>query len=199
MWKVSRQFIQLGISCLLLGLSSPSFAQAILTKTGASFPMFNGADISAWKPSGNATWIVNNQEVDVTQGAGTLVSKLSVPDFQVEFDYWVSNNAQASIYFRCTNTNSINAETAYEVPLTNQSKTVGAGSIRLLSNLRDSQVAQQWNHILISGNGSQLSVTLNGVVNQAVDTRHNKGPIAIDFQGGELRLKNMNFIIPGRW
>lgn len=191
--------IQLVILSLLVIFSSPSIAQAILNKIGSSFPMFNGANLSAWTQTGNAAWVINGQEIEVNQGGGMLISRLSVPDFQVEFDYWVSNNAQLSIYFRCMNPGFISAETAYKVPLTNQSKDFGVGSIVPLSKSKAIQVTNQWNHIQISAIGTQLSVTVNGVVNQVVDTRFSAGPIAIDYRGGDLRLKDMNFTIPGRW
>jgi hypothetical protein len=60
-------------------------------------------------------------------------------------------------------------------------------------------VANQWNHIQVSAIGTQISVTLNGVTGSVVDSRFAAGPIALNFQGGDLRLKNFNFTIPGRW
>lgn len=180
-------------------VSAPAFSQAILTKVGSSFPLFNGADLSAWTQTGNANWQVVNKEPTVTQGSGMLVSKFSAPDLLLEFDYWVSDDAKATIYFRCTNPSAINPDTAYEVILVNQANGVGAGSIRSLSKAQFNQVANQWNHIQISAIGNKLSVTLNGVVNQVIDARFSAGPIAVNYQGGVLRLKNFNFTIPGRW
>jgi hypothetical protein len=199
MFKKSILLIQSFALSLLLIVSTPAFSQAILTKVGSSFPMFNGADISAWTKIGNASWQIDSKELSVTQGGGMLVSRLSVPDFIIEFDYWVSDSAQASIYFRCTNSNVVNTETAYEVPLVNKVNGVGAGSIWLLSKAKPNQVANQWNHMQISAIGNQISVTLNGIVSQVTDTRFSAGSIAMNYQAGELRLKNINVTIPGRW
>jgi hypothetical protein len=199
MLKNHIRLIRLYVLSLLLVMSIPAFSQAILTKDGSSFPMFNGADFSAWTQTGNASWQIIDKEPSVTQGSGMLVSKLSVPDFQIEFDYWVSNGAQATFYFRCTDPNTINTETAYEVTLVNQANGVGAGSISSLSKAKFNRVSNQWNHIQISAIGNKLSVTLNGVVNQVIDTRFSTGPIAVNYRGGVLRLKNFNFTIPGRW
>jgi len=57
----------------------------------------------------------------------------------------------------------------------------------------------QWNHLQVSAMGNQISVTINGVSGSVVDTRFAVGPIALNYQSGDLRLKNFNFTIPGRW
>jgi len=179
---------------------SASHAQAILTKSGSSFPMFNGSDLSAWLISGNGNWRVNGNEVIVTQGQGMLLSKFGVPDFQIDFDYWVGNSTQASLFIRCINSNVINLSTAYEVKLNNAATgSGGAGSIVNLMQLKSGAIVNQWNHLHVSAIGNQISVKLNGVTGSVVDTRFGAGPIALNYQGGDLRLKNFNFTIPGRW
>jgi len=199
MFRNPIRLIRLSALSLLIIVSFPAFSQAILTKVGSSFSMFNGADLSAWTQSGNASWQISNNEILATQGSGMLVSRLSVPDYLIEFDYRVSDNAQASIFFRCTSPGNINADTAYEVPLVNQANNIGAGSIRLLSKVKSTKVANQWNHMQISAIGNQISITLNGVTNQVTDGRFNAGPIAVNYQAGELRLKDIKITIPGRW
>lgn len=191
--------IQMYALSLLLMMSPPVFSQAILNTVGSSFPMFNGADLSAWTKTGNVSWQLGNNELSVSQGSGMLVSRLSAPDYIIEFDYWVSEVTQATIYFRCTNPNAINTDTAYEASLVNQVSGVGAGSIRALKKMKPNQVTNQWNHMQISAIGTQISVTLNGVINQMTDTSFSSGLIAINYQAGELRLKNINVTIPGRW
>jgi hypothetical protein len=193
------RLIRLSTLSLLLFISAPVFSQAILTKVGSSFPMFNGSDLSEWTKTGNASWQIANNELLVTQGSGMLVSRLSISDYIIEFDYWVSDSTQASFYFRCTNPNTINTDTGYETTLVNKANGVGAGSILLFSKLKPNQVANQWNHIQISAIGNQISVTLNGIVSQVTDTRFSAGSFAMNYQAGELRLKNINATIPGRW
>jgi len=199
MLKKPIQLIRLSVLSLLIITSFPAYSQAILTKVGSAFPLFNGADLSAWTKTGNASWQIANNELSVTQGSGMLVGRLNIPNYIIEFDYWVSDDAQASMYFRCTDPNVINTETAYEVSLVNKANGVGAGSIQLLSKVKPNQVANQWNHIQVSAIGTQISVTLNGIVNQVTDTRFSAGLFAMNYQGGELRLKDINVTIPGRW
>ena len=185
---------------LLLILTPLCHAQAILTKSGSSFPMFNSSDLSAWLKSGNANWHVNGLEVVANQGKGMLISKFGVPDLQLDFDYWMGENTQATIFIRCINTSAIAPDTAYEVRLSNSLQlSGGAGSIINLLKMNPSMVANQWNHIQVSAIGAQISVTLNGVTGTVVDSRFAAGPIALNYQGGDLRLKNFNFTIPGRW
>ena len=180
-----------------------AYSQAIITTLGSRIPMLNGSNLSAWEGSGsrkgNANWQIIDQEIQVTEGNGTLVSRISVPDFQIEFDYWVGKDTQVTVFFRCANPNVINDDTAYELTLVNQANGLGAGSIFLLNKVIPTKIANQWNHIQISAIGTELSVTLNGVTQQVRDTRFNAGPFAINYMGGELRLKNIYVTVPGRW
>jgi len=181
-------------------LMPASHSQAIITKSGSSFPMFNGSDLSAWLQYGNANWHVNGNEVIVNQGRGMLLSKFGVPDFQIDFDYWVGDGTQASLFIRCLNTNVINPDNAYEVRLSNAATgSGGAGSIVNMMKFKSSAIVNQWNHLQVSAMGNQISVTINGVSGSVVDTRFAVGPIALNYQSGDLRLKNFNFTIPGRW
>ena len=186
-----------------IGISMPAYPQAIIKGLGVPIPMLNGSDLSAWKGSenrnGNASWEIDGQEIKVTQGQGLLVTRLSVPDFQVEFDSWVSKDAQVTAFFRCENPEVINTETAYEVTLVNQPNGLGAGSIYKLSKVKPTKISNQWNHMQISAIGSQISVTLNGQTHQINNAQFSAGPIAINYRGGELRVKNVYVTIPGRW
>jgi hypothetical protein len=184
---------------LLVWMPISVYSQAIITTLGSSFPMLNGSDLSAWTQNGNASWQINSKELNITQGNGMLISRISVPDIQMEFDYWVSSDAQVSVFFRCMNSSVINSDTAYEMLLVNQKGGLGAGSIRLLDQVKPTQVVNQWNHMKISAIGTQLSITLNGISSKVTDTRFSAGPVAINYQGGELRLKNIYVTIPGRW
>lgn len=194
------RLLQLLSLVFLMGVSSLSLSQAILTKIGSSFPMFNGSDLSAWTQTGNANWQVSSNQLLANQGSGLLISKLTAPDYQIDFDYWVTDNSQAVIFIRCTNKDVINTDTAYQISLVNRDNSQGAGSIATLNNVAATIVANQWNHMQISVIGSQISVTLNGVNSQVTDTRFGSGGrVAINYQAGELRLKNFNITIPGRW
>ena len=186
-----------------IGMSLPAYPQAIIKGLGAPIPLSNGADLSAWQGSenrsGNASWEIDGKEIKVTQGQGLLVTRLSVSDFIVEFDYWVDKDTQVTAFFRCENPDVINTDTAYEVTLVNQPNGLGAGSIYKLSKVKPSKIAKQWNHIQISAIGRQISVTLNGQTHQINNTQFSAGPIAINYGGGELRVKNVYVTIPGRW
>ena len=194
-------FVSLSLVGMLLWMPISVYSQAIITTLGSPFSMTNGSDLSAWDRdrNGNASWQVDNKEIKVTQGQGLLISRLSVPDFQIAFDYWVSDKTQATVFFRCVNPSDINTNTAYEVSLVNQAGGSGAGSILSLNKTKPTNVSNQWNHMQISAIGNELSVTLNGVTHQVRDTRFGAGPVAMNYQGGELRLKNIDVIIPGRW
>ncbi len=202
-FSIKNYFASFSVVGVFFLMPVPVYSQAIITTLGSAFPMSNGSDLSAWKTNrggyGNASWQVDDKEIKVTQGQGLLVSRLSVPDFQIAFDYWVSDKTQATVFFRCVNPGDINTNTAYEVTLVNQARGSGAGSILSLNKVKPIKVANQWNHMQISAIGTELSVTLNGITHQVRDTRFGAGPIAMNYMGGELRLKNIYVTIPGRW
>ena len=51
---------------------------------------------------------------DLKAVASYLVSKQSFKDFELRAEFWVSDDANSGIYFRCTDPAQISGKTAYE-------------------------------------------------------------------------------------
>ena len=61
--------------------------------------------------------------------------------------------------------------------------------------------ANQWNRIALKSRQDKLTIVLNGTViaDKLIAQRFPSGPMAISFAGGELSIKGISAIIPGRW
>lgn len=174
----------------------------MLKSVGSPFSMFATQDFSAWTQYGNANWQYVNQQAFMTQGGGWLVSKLPLTNVIVELQYWIGKRTRASFFVRCTDTNFISRETAYQINLSNKViEGYGAGALVGAVDVSPQKVTDQWNTLKVSVNDSYLNVWLNEhkVIDNLFDTRFAKGPLALHTTGGEFRIRTLNITIPGRW
>lgn len=186
----------------LVALASSSQAQVIQTAVGSPFSMFAGQNFSAWTQQGNANWQIVDHQALMNQGAGWLIGKLPLTDFEIETDYWLGEQTQASLFVRCINTRFVSPETAYQINLSdNPIHGYGAGSLVGIAKAPRVKTQSRWNTLKVSARGAYLNVWLNGqaVVNNVYDTRFANGPIALSVEGGEFRIRSFNVTIPGRW
>lgn len=138
----------------------------------------------------------------MTQGGGWLVSKLPVKNVVIDLQYWVDKHTQASLYVRCTDTNFISRETAYQINLSNKViDGYGAGALVGTTQVSPQKVSGQWNTLRVSVIDSYLNVWMNEnkVIDNLFNTRFSNGPIALHATGGEFRIQTFNVTIPGRW
>ena len=179
-----------------------SQAQVIQKAVGSPFSLFTGQNFSAWQQQGNANWQIIDQQVVMDQGAGWLISRLSLTDFELDTEYWLGQETQASLYVRVSNLGFISAATAYQINLADKLMgDYGAGAIVGLAQTPPSKTRGSWNTLKVKASGPYLSVWLNGqqVVNNAYDTRFANGVVALHVQDGAFRIKSFNITIPGRW
>ena len=177
-------------------------AQAILLSDGGTFKLFNGQDTSAWIQVGNANWQIRREELVANQGVGMLLGKFPFADFNFQIDYWVGQGSQVSLFIHCLNPNVINRNTAYQVNLSDVPiDGYGAGSLVGTLMAPPIATANQWNHIALKGRQDKLTIVLNGTVvaDNLIVHGFPTGPMAISFEGGELSIKGISAVIPGRW
>lgn len=190
-----------GVALALLGAAN-SQAQVIQTAVGSPFSLFANKDFSAWQQQGNANWQIIDQQAVMDQGAGWLISRLPLADFELDTEYWLGQKTQASLYVRVSNPGFVSAATAYQINLSDKPVgDYGAGAIVGLAQTPPSKTRGRWNTLKVKASGPYLSVWLNGqqVVNNAYDTRFANGVVALHVQDGAFRIKSFNITIPGRW
>lgn len=189
---------------ILFALTTPAFSQILLNKLGTAFPLMSGQDITSWNQKGNANWsAISPNGVAADQGAGLLVGRLSVTDFQLQFTYWLDKDTRFSIFAHCVDTNYIASDTALEINLSSSpDKKYGTGSVigMFHSNASPAKV-NQWNDVTISSISNQLTITINGIptVDKMNYNNFLSGPFAMKYGGGQLKITNVYATIPGRW
>ena len=195
-----RFLIAVGAGFAMLALNSQ--AQMIQTAVGSPFSLFAGQDFSAWIQQGNANWQIIDHQAVMNQGGGWLIGRLPLTDFEIETEYWLDEQTEASLYVRCTTPGFVSPETAYQINLSDrQVHGYGAGSLVNMVRAPRVKTQSRWNTLKVSASGAYLNIWLNGrpVVNQFYDTRFASGPIALSVTDGEFRIKSFNVTIPGRW
>src|SRR6476661_7934902 len=82
--------------------------------------LFDGRNLDQWQGDGTATFKITDGAVEAVDKkdpkavASYLVSKQSFKDFELRAEFWVSDDANSGIYFRCTDPAQISGKTAYE-------------------------------------------------------------------------------------
>src|SRR5215510_10618753 len=102
-----------------LGLAgSVSFeSRQVSAQAGGWIDLFDGKTLKGWNTVGNANWEVVDGVVQATSGNGDLVSTTSYGDVQIVVEFWVDDDANSGVFFRCSDLKTINGMTAYEAQI----------------------------------------------------------------------------------
>ena len=60
--------------------------------------LFDGTNLNAWNPIGNANWKVGEGVVQANSGNGFLVTKESHQDFELKVEFWVDEEANSGVH-----------------------------------------------------------------------------------------------------
>ena len=150
---------------------------------------------------GSANWSASNGALQATEGRGTsfLVTKNSYANFQLQIEFWVSDDANSGIYMRCQDISGITDRNCYEANIYDQRADLsfGTGGIVHVGPVAEPfpKVGGQWNTYDITLNGSTLAVILNGEETVRVtDEQFAQGPIALQWARGTVRFRNMRIM-----
>lgn len=165
-------------------------------------PIFNGKDLTGWKPEGKAAWSVADGCIVGTQGAncapGDLFTEKEYGDFEVRIIYKIQWPANSGVWFRYQA-----PDKAYQADILEYKNPVAySGTIYcpakfFLSRNEDAALEkhEDWNTMLIKAQGDHLVVTLNGVVTGDVhDSLYAKGRIGFQIHPGD-EFKNMKIAV----
>ena len=167
-------------------LSLHSVAQG----TQQSTVLFDGTNLNAWNPIGNANWKLGEGVVQANSGNGFLVTKESYQDFELKVEFWVDEEANSGVFIRCENPTQIDANNAYEVNIydkrPDQSYRTGA-IVEVAKPASVINTGGNWNTFQITARGAHLTVMLNNVRTVDVDNSlHARGTIALQYGGTGL-------------
>ena len=134
-------------------------------------PLFNGKDLTGWKPEGNAAWSVKDGCIIGRQGPGNapgdLFTEKEFGDFEIKVTYKIQWPANSGIWFRYqTPEKSYQADILEYTNPVAYSGTIYCPGKMFLSKNEDPKLVKKddWNTMEVQAKGDHLVVKLNGVV-----------------------------------
>ncbi|MCX5758343.1 MAG: DUF1080 domain-containing protein [Candidatus Hydrogenedentes bacterium] len=198
-----RTFLK-GTAGMVAGLMGAGAFAAEAAKSGEAkwTPLFNGKDLTGWKPEGKAVWNVADGCIVGVQGPGAapgdLFTEQEYGDFEVRVVYKIQWPANSGVWFRYQA-----PDKAYQADILEYKNPVAySGTIycpakMFLSRNEDKALEKRedWNTMLIKAQGDHLVVTLNGVVTGDVhENSYAKGKIGFQVHPGD-EFKNMQISV----
>jgi hypothetical protein len=124
-----------------------------------------------------------------------LISKEKYKDFQIQAEFWVSDDANSGIFIRCDDPKKPGAKTCYECNIFDQrpDPSYGTGAIVYHAEVNPMPKAGgKWSTMEITAKGRDLSITFDGKKTaQARSGMHNEGPIALQFGAGVVKFRKV--------
>ena len=157
--------------------------------------LIDGLSLDGWNIVGDASWVISNGIVEGNKPNGFLVSTKSYKNFIIRAEFWAESNTNSGIFIRCQDPKKIAAASSYEVNIwdTRPGQEYSTGAIVDVAKVNPIHKAGgRWNTMEIVADGSQLKVSMNGVVtSEAKDTKFSDGPIALQSAGGIIKFRKL--------
>jgi hypothetical protein len=184
----------IALALVLAGSTRFESAQ-VSAQAGGWTMLLDGTTLKGWNTVGNANWEVVDGAVQASSGNGDLVTPMSYGDVQIMVEFWVDDDANSGVFFRCSDLKTINAMTAYEAQIFDKrpDPTYRTGSLTFVSKPAAMiNTGGKWNTYDITAQGSRLMVTLNGTRTVDVqDTKFARGPIALQRTAGIVKFRSV--------
>jgi hypothetical protein len=157
--------------------------------------LLDGKSLKGWDVVGNANWSVAEGAVQASMGNGYLVSPMSYTDFEIEAEFWVTDDANSGIFIRCSDPKMISAMNAYEVNIfdkrPDQSYRTGA-IVDVAKPLAQIDTGGKWSKMTITAKGPRMTVAINGTKTVDVqDNKHASGPFALQYGAGTVKWRSV--------
>ena len=194
-----RKATAVTVGLLIMGLVSlhSSYLAAGQAKKAAAdwTTIFDGKNLSAFNPVGDANWQLMDGVVQANKGTGFLVTKASYGDFQLKVEFWVDDDANSGVFIRCEDPKQITAMNAYEVNVYDKrpDQTYATGAIvDVAKPLTPMKAGGKWSTFEITAQGPHMVVIMNGTKTVDVqNSAHARGPIALQYGAGTVKFRNV--------
>ncbi len=170
-------------------------------KQGGWIDLFNGKDLSGWKPTGHGKWFVKDGIVIGTQDEqgrpGDLMTRMQYEDFELEVEFKVVWPANSGIWFRkAPGKMGCQFDILCDEVHYPQAKTGSIWSNGFKSTVPDEKHLKKndWNTAYIRCQGDHIVAKLNGhPVADFRDKSFGRGAIGLQTHAGEA-FKNMKIM-----
>ncbi len=157
--------------------------------------LFDGTSLDGWTQVGDANWQLADGAVKADTGTGFLLTGRSYDDFDLELEFFVSDDANSGVFVRCKNGAEIGAATCYEVNIFDQRPDPSYRTGAIVDVATPSVMLEtggKWNNYAVSAHGRHLVVKLNGQTTVDVqDDKFASGPIALQYGAGQVMFRNV--------
>jgi len=178
------------ITVSLIGIAFTVFGCATTSSDSGWITLIDGGKgLENWNRIGDANWRAEAGAIVADKGkGGHLVSKNSYRNFQIRAEFWADHTTNSGIFIRASDPTKIGADSAYEVNVYDQrpEPSYGTGAIVNIAKVSPMPKAGgKWNTFLITANGTNLIVELNGFQTVNIsDSKFASGPFSLQFGNG---------------
>jgi len=191
--KRNRTFLM----CIVLVAMLTCQCRSVGTKQ--SIHLFNGRDLTGWRQTGHAAWIVRDGILIGSQDAqgrpGDLLTEGEYGDFRLTVVFKMVFPGNSGIWFR-----KPAGELGYQMDILEghpESMTGGIWSGTFLSRNKDDSIFNRdgWNEVEICATGNRIRVTLNGTkVADITEDKYSRGAIGFQVHAGD-EFRNMKIMV----
>ena len=162
--------------------------------------LFDGHDLASFDRLGEAQWNIVDGYVEADDYMSSfLLSRGAYTNFRLRVEFWPGPGANSGVFIRCDDRNVVQPahNKCYEINIFDNNPNNPANSTGAIVNFVPPAVSveaeQQWNVLDIVANGSDIAVTLNGIVTAELkgDDTHAAGPFALQNHGGVIRFRRI--------
>ena len=159
--------------------------------------LFDGSETSLdknWTRVGDANWRIYRGAVMAdhknAKAGSFLLSKNSYKDFQLNIEFWTSNDANSGIYMRCADPKKLADTNCYEANIYDQRPGPEYSTGAIVDFVRVPvppihKAGGKWNTMEIYARGNEVSVKLNGQLTaHMTNGQFAQGPITLQFGNG---------------
>ncbi len=161
--------------------------------------LLDGEDMSGWNELGQTNWHAEDGAVvaddNTGDGPAFLVTPDSYGDFELNVEFWASDDANSGIFFRCADPQSITDMSCYEANIFDQrpDPSYGTGGIVRHAEVDPMPKAGgKWNTYLIRADGRDITVELNGETTATLRSGlFEEGPIGLQHGSGTIKFRKV--------
>ena len=160
--------------------------------------LFIDNKLKQWQIVGDEIWNTQEGMISVTPAETVtfLQSVKSYDNFHLKLDFWVNDNTNSGVFFRCTDGAEINPINCYEANIwdnhPNQAFRTGA-LVTIAEPASHVETLDKWNSYEIIANGNDITLKVNDQLTSRI--QHDKlssGRIALQYAGkGMVRFRNI--------
>ena len=166
---------------------------------GRWITLLDGTNMGDWTRLGAANWrleggaVVADKKENEKENGNFLVTKNSYKDFEIRAEFWVSDDANSSIFIRCEH-GKVTATDCYEVNIFDQRPDPSYGTGAITDNVAKvdpmPKAGGKWNTYEITAQGNHLVVVLNGQKTVDIEnSKHSSGPIGLQYGQGIVKFR----------